>query len=78
MTANYQINKAGGRQSYERFWSRFSNVAATNVTVLGPSTVVATITYYGKDGSVERERTSYGLVNDGGVLKISSSRVLSS
>ena len=38
----------------------------------------ATLTYYFKDGRVVRERTGYGLVNEGGRLKISSSMVLSS
>ena len=43
-----------------------------------PSSAQATLTYYFKDGRVVRERTAYGLVNDGGRLKISSTTVLSS
>jgi hypothetical protein len=40
--------------------------------------VVATLTYSMRDGRIIRERTSFGLVSDDGVLKINSSRVLSS
>lgn len=78
MTARYQTEKAGGRQSYQRFWDTFASVTATDVTAVAPSTAQATITYHAKDGRVLRERTSFGLVNDGGVLKIDTSRVISS
>ena len=43
-----------------------------------PDSAQATLTYYFNDGRVGRERTAYGLVNDGGRLKINSSTVLSS
>jgi serine/threonine protein kinase len=75
MTASYQTNKAGGRTSYERFWNQFASVTATDVTATPPSTVVATITYRTKDGQVSRERTTFGMVVEGGVLKINSSTV---
>ncbi|MDQ6714674.1 MAG: hypothetical protein M3Z83_01005, partial [Actinomycetota bacterium] len=78
MTANYQNKTAGGRQAYQRFWDQYSRVTATDVTATGPSAVQATITYYAKSGRVIRERTSFTLVNDGGVLKIDGSRVLTS
>jgi hypothetical protein len=75
MTASYQTNKAGGRTAYERFWNQFSSVTATDVTATPPSTVVATITYRTKDGQVSRERTTFGMVVEGGVLKINSSTI---
>lgn len=76
MTASYQTSKAGGRQSYQRFWDTYSRVTATEVSAVGPGAVEATITYYAKDGRVIRERTQFGLVNQGGVAKINTSRVL--
>jgi hypothetical protein len=50
-------------------------VAATDVTGSPPSTVTATVSYTTKTGQVTRERTTFGLVEDGGVLKIGSSTV---
>lgn len=78
MTTGYQLNHAGGRASYERFWNLFSNVTTSNVRVVAPSTVEAMLTYTTTSGGTIRELTSYGLVEDGGILKIASSRVLSS
>jgi serine/threonine protein kinase len=78
MTAGYQSGTAGGRASYDRFWSRMSRVTATDVQGRSPSTVTATVTYYRRDGSVVRERTSFRLVEDDGVLKIARSTVLGS
>jgi len=43
-----------------------------------PDSAQATLTYYFNDGRVIRERTAYGLVNEGGRLKINNSTVLSS
>ncbi|HEY7988595.1 MAG TPA: serine/threonine-protein kinase [Lapillicoccus sp.] len=77
MTADYQTRVAGGRQAYQRFWDGFSAVTATDVSGSPPSTVTATITYTTKGGQVTRERTTFGLVDDGGVLKIGSSTVTS-
>jgi hypothetical protein len=77
MTADYQNRVTGGRQAYQRFWDGFSKVTATEVAGSSPSTVTALITYTTKDGQVIRERTTYGLVADGGVLKINSSTVTS-
>ena len=77
MTADYQTRVAGGRQAYQRFWDGFSAVTATDVSGSPPSTVTATITYTSKGGQVTRERTTFGLVDDGGVLKIGSSTVTS-
>jgi hypothetical protein len=39
---------------------------------------VATLTYTSLDGRVDVERTAYRLVDEGGVLKIAASEVLSS
>jgi serine/threonine protein kinase len=78
MTSSYQINHAGGRQAYERFWDAISKVTVANVSGTPPGSARATLTYYFKDGRVVRERTAYGLVREDGILKISSSTVLSS
>src|SRR5215213_4123240 len=78
MTASYQANHAGGRQAYERFWDAIGRVVVSDVSGSPPGSAQATLTYYFKDGRIVTERTAYGLVNDGGDLKINSSSVLSS
>ena len=78
MTDSYQRNHAGGRQAYQRFWDAISKINVTKVKGSSPGSAQATITYYFKDGRVIRERTAYGLINDGGRLKINSSTVLNS
>jgi hypothetical protein len=78
MTASYQANTAGGRRSYERFWDDIRRVSVNDVTGDPPARAQATVTYLYKDGRVVTEPTSYRLVNDGGILKINSSTVLSS
>jgi serine/threonine protein kinase len=78
MTASYQTNHAGGRQAYQRFWNAIDKITVADVRGIPPDSAQATLTYYFKDGRVVRERTAYGLVNEGGRLKISSSNVLSS
>jgi eukaryotic-like serine/threonine-protein kinase len=77
MTADYQTNHAGGRNGYNSFWSQVQRVTLSGVTADPPSTVVATITYDYKNGSVVVERTSFGLVFQDGRWKIASSSVLS-
>jgi serine/threonine protein kinase len=77
LTADYQTRVADGRQAYQRFWDGYSAVTATDVTGAPPSTATATITYTTKGGQVVRERTTLGLVDEGGALKISSSTVTS-
>jgi eukaryotic-like serine/threonine-protein kinase len=77
MTADYQRNHAGGLRSYESFWSNIADVSISDVQATPPDRVVATLTYsYG--GRVDVERTSFRLVDEGGVLKIAASEVLSS
>jgi eukaryotic-like serine/threonine-protein kinase len=78
MTASYQTNHAGGRQAYQRFWDAISKISVADVKGMPPDGARATLTYYFKDGRVVRERTGYGLVKEGGRLKISSSTVISS
>jgi hypothetical protein len=77
MTADYQTRVAGGRQAYQRFWDGFSSVTATEVEGSAPSTATALITYTTKAGAVIRERTTFGLVTEDGVLKIARSTVTS-
>ena len=78
MTADYQSNHAGGRGSYENFWSRIEDVRVSDVRATPPNRVVATLRYARTDGRVDIERTSYRLVDEGGRLKIAASEVLSS
>ena len=78
MTASYQTNHAGGRQAYQRFWDAVGKITVADVRGIPPDSAQATLTYYFKDGRVVRERTAYGLVDEGGRLKINSSTVLSS
>ena len=78
MTASYQANHAGGRHAYQRFWDAVSKITVADVRGIPPDSAQATLTYYFNDGRVIRERTAYGLVNEGGRLKINNSTVLSS
>ena len=78
MTASYQANHARGRQAYQEFWNKYSRISVSRVIGLPPGRAQATITYYYKNGRVDTERTAYGLVEEDGLLKISSSDVLSS
>jgi hypothetical protein len=78
MTTAYQTNHAGGRSSYEAFWAPIRRVSASNVSGAAPDRAQATITYEYRDGRRVRERTSFRLVQVGGMLKINDSTVLSS
>jgi len=78
MTASYRTNHAGGRQAYQRFWNAVSKITVADVRGIPPDSAQATLTYYFNDGRVIRERTAYGLVNEGRRLKINNSTVLSS
>jgi hypothetical protein len=78
MTADYQENHAGGRGGYEAFWAGIAGVEVADVVATGPDQVQATLTYSYQDGSVVQEVTAYRLVDEGGVLKIAASEVLSS
>ena len=77
LTRTYQANPSGGRENYEEFWKDIDRVSVSRVTGNPPGTAQATVTYVYKSGNrVVRERTTYGLVEDHGVLKINTSRVL--
>jgi len=78
LTSRYQTDHARGRANYNSFWDAVERVSVSNVVGLPPSAAEADITYVAKDGRVTRERTSFGLVSEGGVLKIDTSTVLSS
>lgn len=78
MTADYQENHAGGRGGYEEFWSAISDVAIADVSATGPDSGQATLTYYFRDGRVVEEVTAYRFADEGGVLKIAATEVLSS
>ena len=78
LTDSYRQSTTGGRKSYENFWDEVDRVRVSRVAGNPPDQAVATVTYYYEDGRVVDERTQYGLASDDGVLKINSSRVLSS
>jgi hypothetical protein len=78
MTADYQTNHSGGRDSYEGFWGEIDDVTVSDVRATPPNRVEATLTYVRANGRVDIERTSFRLVEDGGRLKVAASEVLSS
>ena len=78
LTPSYRRFPAGGRQGFERFWDAIARVSVRDASGNPPDEAEATITYVFKNGRVVTERTAYGLVNDDGLLKINTSRVLSS
>ena len=78
MTADYQENHAGGRGGYESFWSNVASLEIAEVSASAPDRGQATLTYHFTDGRVVQEVTSYRLVDEGGVLKIAETDVLSS
>lgn len=78
MTADYQENHAGGRGGYEAFWSNVASLEIADVSATAPDRGQATLTYHFRDGRVVQEVTSYRLVDEGGVLKIAETDVLSS
>ncbi|WP_448003266.1 serine/threonine-protein kinase [Agromyces bauzanensis] len=78
MTADYQVNHVGGRDAYGEFWGAVSDVAIADVRASPPDGAQATLTYTFTDGRVVQEVTAYRLVDEGGVLKIAATEVLSS
>ena len=78
MTPYYQQNTAKGMTGYQEFWDGVKSVTVSDIVSQPPSTVIATITYYDKDGTTVQERTSFGLVFSGGIWKIASSSVQTS
>ncbi len=78
MTADYQVNHVGGREAYGAFWGSVASVGITDVSAVPPDGAQATLTYTFTDGSVVQEVTAYQVVDEGGVLKIAATEVLSS
>ena len=77
LTSSYQRSPSGGRQGYEAFWRPIERVSIKGAKGNPPDEAEAVITYVYKDGRRLAERTAFGLVEDDGVLKINSSRVVS-
>ena len=77
LTRSYQRSPSGGRQGYEAFWKPIGRVSVADVEGKPPNEAEAVITYVYRDGRALRERTRFGLVEDDGILKINSSRVVS-
>ena len=78
MTVDYQVNHVGGRDAYNAFWGAVADVEVTDVSASPPDGARATLTYQFADGRVVQEVTAYRLVDEGGVLKIAATEVLSS
>jgi len=78
LTARYQTTTARNRQTYQAYWDSIQRVAVSDATGAPPGAVRATITYSFKDGRTVQEVTAFGMVADGGVLKVDSSSVVSS
>lgn len=78
MTADYQENHAGGRSAYEAFWNGIADVEVAEVSASAPDQAQATLTYRFRDGRTVQEVTAYRLADEGGVLKIAATDVLSS
>ncbi|MBV9822764.1 MAG: serine/threonine protein kinase [Actinobacteria bacterium] len=72
LTPNFQNGRAGGRDTFNNYWGQIQRVSVSNVTGSPPGTVVATVNYEYKDGRKVSERTTFGLVEQDGVLKIDS------
>jgi hypothetical protein len=78
LTTDYQQNKALGFDNYKSFWNSMQRVTVSDVQAQAPDKVTATIDYFPKSGQATEERTSFTLVQDGGVWKIAHSSVISS
>lgn len=78
MTTDYQENHVGGRAAYDDFWGDVTGVTISDVVATAPDRAQATLTYSFTDGSVVEEVTAYRFVDEGGVLKIAETAVLSS
>lgn len=78
MTTDYQENHVGGRAAYDDFWGDVASVTISDVVATAPDRAQATLTYSFTDGSVVEEVTAYRFVDEGGMLKIAETAVLSS
>ncbi len=78
LTARFQTETAKGRRAYQRYWDSVQRVDIRNAMGAAPNLAGATMTYHFKSGKVAVEDTVYTLVREGGVLKIDTSKVLTS
>ena len=79
LTRSYQEDgEATSREYFERFWGQYSRVTLSDVSGQPPNRAVATITYYYKNGTVEKDRAAFWLAIEDGQLKIDDRKVLSS
>jgi eukaryotic-like serine/threonine-protein kinase len=69
LTPHFQ-QTAGGRSTYDRFWSSVERVDVSNATGDSPHDASATLTYHYKDGRVVTDATQFRFLRQGGVLKI--------
>ncbi len=76
LTPAYQQGQAGGRSSYDSFWSSFRSVEVSNERMQGDQ-VLADLRYTSTNGTVSTETRSFQLVREGGILKIARSSVVS-
>jgi serine/threonine protein kinase len=72
LTDSFRTGRAGGRQSFDRYWASVSRVSVSNVSGSSPDTVQATVNYVYKDGRRVSDRNTFGLVSEGGQLKINN------
>jgi hypothetical protein len=78
LTPKYQVYPAGNLSGYKSWWNTIDHVELKDVVAKAPSTVTATVDYYFKNGQRTADRTTFGLVQDGGTWKIDTSSVSSS
>ncbi len=76
LTTSFRNDIAKNRQAYQNFWDGIDRVDVSDAVGASPDKVLATLTYHFADGRVSVERTSYTLVQDGGILKIDHSEVV--
>jgi hypothetical protein len=69
LTPHFQ-RTAGGRGTYDRFWSSVERVDVSSATGHSPHDASATLTYHYKDGRVVTDATQFRFLRQGGVLKI--------
>lgn len=69
LTPHFQ-QTAGGRSTYDRFWSSVDHVDVSGATGHSPHDAFATLTYHYKNGRVVTDATQFRFLRQGGVLKI--------
>jgi hypothetical protein len=69
LTPHFQ-QTAGGRSTYDKFWSSVDRVDVSSATGHAPHDASATLTYHYKDGRVVTDATQFRFLRQGGVLKI--------